>query len=217
MPSSPKPRFCGAILRPRSAFLTTHYRYRGRATRTGSRPSWCDDAASCSGSETRRTLRHCSAKPWKSPSISRRSCGNCAPLRALRACGPRRAAGTRLAICSRQSIAGSPRRQYLDQRSNVGPEASLFLSGRDTPLPIRSIQAIIGRLAARAHIERVPVSAHTLRHTFALSFLRANPGKLVELASLLGHDSLDTTALYTRPSADHLAADVERSPLNVDR
>ncbi|MGA8755409.1 MAG: tyrosine-type recombinase/integrase [Stellaceae bacterium] len=108
-------------------------------------------------------------------------------------------------------------RQYLDQRPSAGPEASLFLSGRDTPLPIRSIQAIIGRLAARAHIERVPVSAHTLRHTFALSFLRANPGRLVELASLLGHDSLDTTALYTRPSADHLAADVERSPLNVDR
>ena len=108
-------------------------------------------------------------------------------------------------------------RQYLDQRPSAGPEASLFLSGRDTPLPIRSIQAIIGRLAARAHIERVPVSAHTLRHTFALSFLRANPGRLVELASLLGHDSLDTTALYTRPSADHLAADVERSPLNVNR
>lgn len=108
-------------------------------------------------------------------------------------------------------------RQYLDQRPNAGPEASLSLSGRDTPLPIRSIQAIIGRLVARAHIERVPVSAHTLRHTFALSFLRANPGRLVELASLLGHDSLDTTALYTRPSADHLAADVERSPLNVDR
>ena len=68
-----------------------------------------------------------------------------------------------------------------------------------------------------AHIERVPVSAHTLRHTFALNFLRANPGKLVELASLLGHDSLDTTALYTRPSQDDLDADLERSHLNVDR
>lgn len=108
-------------------------------------------------------------------------------------------------------------RQYLEQRPNAGAEASLFLSGRDTPLPIRSIQAIIGRLADRAHIERVPVSAHTLRHTFALSFLRANPGKLVELASLLGHESLDTTAVYTQPSQDDLAADVERSALNVDR
>ncbi|WP_148294291.1 tyrosine-type recombinase/integrase, partial [Azospirillum sp. B506] len=61
------------------------------------------------------------------------------------------------------------------------------------------------------------VSAHTLRHTFALNFLRANPGQLVELASLLGHESLDTTALYTRPSRDDLAAGLERSPLNADR
>lgn len=108
-------------------------------------------------------------------------------------------------------------RRYLEQRPHAGAEASLFLSGRDAPLPIRSIQAIIGRLGQRAHIERVPVSAHALRHTFALSFLRANPGKLVELASLLGHESLDTTAVYTRPSQDDLAADLERSPLNVDR
>jgi site-specific recombinase XerD len=44
---------------------------------------------------------------------------------------------------------------------------------------------------------------------------KQNPGKLVELATLLGHDSLDTTALYTRPSTEDLAADLERSPLNV--
>ena len=63
---------------------------------------------------------------------------------------------------------------------------------------------------------RWPVSAHTLRHTFALGYLRDNPGKLLELAGLLGHESLDTTAVYTRPSREDLAADLERSHLNVD-
>jgi site-specific recombinase XerD len=108
-------------------------------------------------------------------------------------------------------------RQYLERRPDAGAEAPLFLSGRHAALPIRSMQAIIARLARRAHLGRVPVSAHTLRHTFALNFLHSNPGKLVELASLLGHESLDTTALYTRPSQDDLATDLERSPLNVDR
>jgi integrase/recombinase XerC len=107
--------------------------------------------------------------------------------------------------------------RYLEQRSAGGAESALFLSGRNAPLPIRSIQAIIARLAQRARIERIAVSAPALRHTFALNFLRANPGKLVELASLLGHDSLDTTAVYTRPSPDDLAAALERLPLNADR
>ncbi|MBF0333918.1 MAG: tyrosine-type recombinase/integrase [Alphaproteobacteria bacterium] len=107
-------------------------------------------------------------------------------------------------------------RLYLEQRPDDVADA-LFLSGRHAPLPVRSIQAIVGRLARRARLDRLPVSAHTLRHTFALNFLRANPGQLVELASLLGHESLDTTALYTRPSRDDLAAGLERSPLNDDR
>jgi len=108
-------------------------------------------------------------------------------------------------------------RLYLELRPGAPADMPLFLSSRNAPLPVRSIQAILGRLARRAHLDRLPVSPHTLRHTFALNFLRANPGKLVELANLLGHDSLDTTAVYTRPSRDDLAADLERSPLNADR
>lgn len=78
------------------------------------------------------------------------------------------------------------------------------------------MQAVFTHLARRAKLHRLPVSAHTLRHTFALNYLRQNPGKLVELASLLGHESLDTTAIYTRPSREELAQDLERSRLNTD-
>ena len=55
-------------------------------------------------------------------------------------------------------------------------------------MPVRTIQAVIASLARRARLKRAAVSAHTLRHTFALGYLRDNPGKLVELASLLGHE-----------------------------
>ena len=78
-------------------------------------------------------------------------------------------------------------------------DAPLFVSSRETAMPVRTIQAVIASLARRARLKRVAVSAHTLRHTFALGYLRDNPGKLVELASLLGHDLLDTTAVYSDP------------------
>jgi len=107
-------------------------------------------------------------------------------------------------------------RQHLDHRPALAGPATLFTSSRGTAMPVRSIQAVIASLARRARLMRVPVSAHTLRHTFALGYLRDDPGKLVEFASLLGHESLDTIAVYTRPSRDDLAADLERSHLNVD-
>jgi integrase/recombinase XerC len=107
-------------------------------------------------------------------------------------------------------------KQYLEHRQASSKSAAFFVSSRETAMPVRTIQAVITSLARRARLTRVPVSAHTLRHTFALGYLRNNPGKLLELASLLGHDSLDTTVVYTRPSRDDLAVDLEHSHLNVD-
>lgn len=85
------------------------------------------------------------------------------------------------------------------------------------PLSRRSIQRVLSELARRAKISRLRVSAHTTRHTFALAFLKRHPGKLVELAALLGHESLDTTAIYTQPSQEEMADDLETSGLNADR
>jgi len=107
-------------------------------------------------------------------------------------------------------------KQYLEHRQAPGKNAALFISSRETAMPVRTIQSVVTSIARRARLKRIAVSAHTLRHTFALGYLRDNPGKLLELASLLGHESLDTTAIYTRPSRDDLAADLERSHLNVD-
>jgi site-specific recombinase XerD len=104
---------------------------------------------------------------------------------------------------------------YLNARGSVEPEAWVFESKRKTPLSARGVQKVIHDLAAKAGIKRIRVSAHTLRHTFAGNYLKTNPGKLVELAALLGHESLDTTAIYLRPSEQDLASDLERSALNV--
>ena len=55
-------------------------------------------------------------------------------------------------------------------------------------------------LTGACHEVTVKVSAHTLRHTFALNYLRQNPGKLVDLSSLLGHGRLDLTAFIREPA-----------------
>jgi integrase/recombinase XerD len=55
-------------------------------------------------------------------------------------------------------------KQYLAAHPAPARDAALFVSDRETAMPVRSIQAVITSLARRAWLTRVPVSAHTLRH-----------------------------------------------------
>ena len=107
-------------------------------------------------------------------------------------------------------------RQLFEQDPTAPSEAPVFRSGRQTSMPVRSIQNVIAALVRRAGLTGSAISAHRLRHTFALAWLRQHPGHLVELAQLLGHESLDTTATYTRASAEDLARGVEQTPFNLD-
>lgn len=95
---------------------------------------------------------------------------------------------------------------WLEVRGEGDGEA-LFISQRGTRLAVRSIQEAVQNLMKRAGVSG---SAHTLRHTFAREYLAANGNDLVGLARLLGHASLNTTAIYTQPTQGELAARVER-------
>lgn len=52
------------------------------------------------------------------------------------------------------------------------------------------------------------ITVHSLRHTFATRMLEAGRN-LVEVAALLGHENLNTTAIYTKPHPHSLRAAVE--------
>ena len=104
---------------------------------------------------------------------------------------------------------------YFKQRKNIFPKQPVFLTQQGTAMSLRSLQAVISEIAKRTKITRLFISAHTLRHTFATNYLKANPGQLVELAALLGHESLNTTAIYTKSSIDQLAQAVEKSEINI--
>lgn len=105
---------------------------------------------------------------------------------------------------------------YLESREDLEKISPIFLSKRNEMPTARAIQKVIAGLANKANISRVKVTPHTLRHTFATNYLRTNPGCLIELSTLLGHESLDTTAIYTKSSQEHLADTLEKSQLIND-
>jgi len=71
----------------------------------------------------------------------------------------------------------------------------------------RIVQRVVQRYAESAEIE--DLTPHVLRHTFARSLLDSGATPF-EVAKLLGHSSLDSTARYTQPSEEELRNAVER-------
>jgi site-specific recombinase XerD len=94
----------------------------------------------------------------------------------------------------------------------------LWRSQKGHPLSASALWRVVHELAhdgARRKLVPPATTPHTLRHTFARRYLEAHPGDLVGLARLLGHRDLNTTAVYTQPTAEDLAARLERLPLNA--
>jgi integrase/recombinase XerD len=91
------------------------------------------------------------------------------------------------------------------RRSSAG--AALFLGHRGAPLGPQGVEDLVAKYARRAGIDGV--TPHTLRHSFARQLLDAG-ASLVDVAALLGHQKLETTAVYTQPHPRDLERAVER-------
>jgi site-specific recombinase XerD len=92
----------------------------------------------------------------------------------------------------------------------------IFLSQKGGALTTSAMGQMIADLVkAAGALVPEETSAHTLRHTFARSYLAQYPGDVVGLATILGHNSLDTTRLYSQPEVSQLATRVERLEINA--
>jgi site-specific recombinase XerD len=85
---------------------------------------------------------------------------------------------------------GSGWRQYRSDPS--GPDNA---GSADQPMSVSSIQLCV-RVARAAAGLKDEVHVHTLRHSYATHLLEAGVN-LRQIAAYLGHDSLDTTVIYT--------------------
>lgn len=88
---------------------------------------------------------------------------------------------------------------YIQERGPARPTDALFVGQRGSKagqrITTRSIRSITSDVLKEAKVKEPRITAHSLRHTFAIAALRAGvPVADVQLA--MGHASIDTTSLY---------------------
>jgi site-specific recombinase XerD len=71
--------------------------------------------------------------------------------------------------------------------------SALFVGQRGDPLSSRAIQRVVATYAEKAELKGV--TPHVLRHTAAHNLVKAGVS-LDRVAAILGHERLDTTAIY---------------------
>jgi site-specific recombinase XerD len=98
---------------------------------------------------------------------------------------------------------------WLEERKEwPGAESpAVFLNQRGTRLSAKGAHDIITGIAERNGLEE-HITAHILRHTLATTLARGKTDVVVA-GELLGHARLETTRIYTRPTAEDRAKAVD--------
>jgi site-specific recombinase XerD len=95
-------------------------------------------------------------------------------------------------------------KEWLGIRGN--DSKALFTGKRSNSLSTRAVGYLLEKYSFRAGLEKV--TPHVLRHTFCKSLVDAGES-LDRVATLAGHENLNTTARYTTPTQKDLQRSVE--------
>ena len=95
--------------------------------------------------------------------------------------------------------------EYWKRRAQFASprQRHVFISKLDKALDRRAIQMVFRRLQEAYHFPGVRLSAHTLRHTFAVHYIEAG-GDPFTLQRILGHADQQMTSRYLNVSKVHL-------------
>ncbi|HLI47276.1 MAG TPA: tyrosine-type recombinase/integrase [Chthonomonas sp.] len=102
---------------------------------------------------------------------------------------------------------------YIKTREGIKDDDPLFVTERGTRFVRASADRLFEVLGKKAKITGKRCSPHTMRHTFAIMFLR-NGGRQLPLMKILGHTSLAMTNRYVQLAGADMAREHEvASPL----
>ena len=105
-------------------------------------------------------------------------------------------------------------KEYLFERMAVQTDdPALFLSNRNTRISRRRVQQTVEQALKAAGLDGRGLSTHKLRHTAATLMYQHGHVDVLTLKSILGHESISTTEIYTHLSDTALQEAMDHSPL----
>jgi site-specific recombinase XerC len=120
-----------------------------------------------------------------------------------------------------QLVCAAEAKSVASAWANLSPKQKqqpLWLSQKGKKLSASAIGRMFATLVndcVASNMIAAVTTPHAFRHTCAHRYLDQNPGDVSGVARILGHESLETTKIYLRLTADDLAQRIERMPINA--
>ena len=116
--------------------------------------------------------------------------------------------GKERSIILRQDLARELRQYCRD--NNIKSGIIFFCKTKGRMMAKSTIWRRMQKIAGIAKVNKNRVHAHSFRHLFAKMFLEEYNGNITELADILGHNSLETTRIYSKTTDEEKRRKLER-------
>lgn len=100
-----------------------------------------------------------------------------------------------------------------DSKATLEDKKYLFLSSRAKPINKRTVELLVKKHVKNANIREGKFTPHKLRHTAATLMYKHGNVDIRSLQSILGHENISTTQIYTHVDDETLREAVKSNPL----